>query len=211
MAAAYDEVRILLPEAETAWAESVDSLVAPGSTLIDVGAGTGRFARLFASRFDCRVIAVEPANGMRSQGVERHDPDIVWLAGRAESLPIRPATADVVWLACVVHYLDLVAQGGSWPVSCGPEDRCWSAAPSRTASMISSGSSGSLPPERSTSNGCRRWKRWRRPGLGAGSTWQTEESASILRPGISRISPNDSDIEPSRRSSSSATRSSRPG
>jgi ubiquinone/menaquinone biosynthesis C-methylase UbiE len=111
MAAAYDEGRILLPKAETAWAESVDGLVAPGSTLIDIGAGTGRFARLFASRMACRVIAVEPANGMRSQGVEAPRPRRRVAVGRAESLPIRRAAADVVWLAGVVHYLTLSSQG----------------------------------------------------------------------------------------------------
>jgi len=111
MAAAYDEGRVLLPAAETAWAESLEGLVEMGSTLIDVGAGTGRFARLFASHFGCRVIAVEPATEMRSQGVARRDPKVMWLSGRAESLPIRRATADLVWLACVVHYLDLDAAG----------------------------------------------------------------------------------------------------
>jgi SAM-dependent methyltransferase len=111
IAGAYDAGRILLPEAETALLESVDGLVEAGSMLVDVGAGTGRFAGLFARRFGCRVIAVEPATTMRSQGVERGESDVVWLSGRAESLPIRQSAADVVWLACVIHYLDLVAAG----------------------------------------------------------------------------------------------------
>lgn len=111
IASVYDPGRVLLPEAEATWAESVEGLVAAGSTLLDVGAGTGRFSGLFASRFGCSVIAVEPASAMRSQGIARGDEGVAWLSGRAESLPIRGAAVDVVWLACVVHYLDLAAAG----------------------------------------------------------------------------------------------------
>jgi ubiquinone/menaquinone biosynthesis C-methylase UbiE len=108
MAAAYEPGRSLLPEAEDAWAASVAPLVPQGALVVDVGAGTGRFARLFATRFASRVIAVEPAAGMRSAAPEA---DVTWTAGAAEALPLASGCADVAWLSCVVHYLDLDATG----------------------------------------------------------------------------------------------------
>jgi SAM-dependent methyltransferase len=39
------------------------------------------------------------------------DADTAWVEGRAEALALRGGAFDVVWLCCVVHYLDLVAAG----------------------------------------------------------------------------------------------------
>lgn len=107
----YDSGRALLPDAEEAWAKSVEGLVPPTSTVLDVGAGTGRFSGLFGRRVGCSVVAVEPAGAMRSRGAARRQASVAWVAGRAESLPVRDGAVDVVWLACVVHYLDLDAAG----------------------------------------------------------------------------------------------------
>jgi ubiquinone/menaquinone biosynthesis C-methylase UbiE len=112
MAGNYDAGRELSPDAEEAWARTVASHAGPGCVVVDVGAGTGRFARRFAERFDAEVIAVEPARGMRAEGIgATGSTSVRWIAGRAEALPVRAATADVVWLCCVVHYLDLAAAG----------------------------------------------------------------------------------------------------
>ena len=114
MARVYDAGRRLLPEAEDGWADAVRDRVPIGGRVVDLGAGTGRFARLFVERFSARVVAVEPAAGMRSAGARHHDhdTDIRWVAARAERVPLVDGTADVVWLSCVVHYLDLDATGG---------------------------------------------------------------------------------------------------
>jgi ubiquinone/menaquinone biosynthesis C-methylase UbiE len=112
MAAVYDAGRGLLPEAEDGWAETVRDRVPAGAQVVDVGAGTGRFARLFVERFGARVVAVEPAAGMRSAASRHATSDrIGWVAGRAERLPLAGDRADVVWLSCVAHYLDLDAAG----------------------------------------------------------------------------------------------------
>jgi SAM-dependent methyltransferase len=114
MAAVYDTGRRLLPEAEDAWADAVRGRVPDDALVVDVGAGTGRFSRLFAERFGARVVAVEPAARMRAAGTG-HDAASVrrvrWVAGHGERLPLRAGVADVVWLSCVVHYLDLDAAG----------------------------------------------------------------------------------------------------
>ena len=108
MATSYDAGRELAPHAEEAWHETVAPFVGPGATVLDVGAGTGRFAGLFATRFAAEVIAVEPAQGMRAIGQAKQlGSSVRWIAGQAEALPLRDRTADVLWLCCVLHYLDL--------------------------------------------------------------------------------------------------------
>lgn len=109
LASSYDAGRSLLPDAEAAWAYTVAPYVPPDAAVLDVGAGTGRFADLFSARFQARVVAMEPAAGMRAR--RRPVSATTWVGGRAEALPVREGTFDLVWLCCVIHYLDLVAAG----------------------------------------------------------------------------------------------------
>jgi ubiquinone/menaquinone biosynthesis C-methylase UbiE/catechol 2,3-dioxygenase-like lactoylglutathione lyase family enzyme len=111
MAREYDRGRRLLPEAEDVWAHSLDGLVAPGDRVVDAGAGTGRFAALFARRLGCRVVAVEPSAEMRAAGRGTHASGVTWAAGAAEALPLRSGAADLVWMSCIVYYVDLARAG----------------------------------------------------------------------------------------------------
>jgi SAM-dependent methyltransferase len=62
----------------------LDLLPAPGTTILDVGAGSGRDAAWFAaSGYD--VVAIEPSDAMRSRGQALHKSNrIHWLS---DSLP----------------------------------------------------------------------------------------------------------------------------
>jgi len=112
MADVYETGRDLLPDAEAAWESTVGPYVRTGAVVVDVGAGTGRFARRFAQGFDANVVAVEPSDAMRRAGRElASDQQVHWLAGQAEQLPLRGGIAGLVWLCCVVHYLDLARAG----------------------------------------------------------------------------------------------------
>jgi SAM-dependent methyltransferase len=78
--------------------------LAPGATLLDVGAGTGGFAGAFRDWFGVRVIAVEPAAAMRA--LIPASADIEVLDGRAEALPVPDSSADAAWLGSVLHHVD---------------------------------------------------------------------------------------------------------
>jgi ubiquinone/menaquinone biosynthesis C-methylase UbiE len=109
MALVYRRGRTLMPEAEAEWRRTLGPLVRPGSLVVDVGAGTGRFADHLADWFSARVIAVEPAAAMRAQARRREQ--VSWVGGGAERLALRRSIADLVWISDAVHYLDLDAAG----------------------------------------------------------------------------------------------------
>jgi SAM-dependent methyltransferase len=69
---------------EEVHASLLDLLPAPGSTILDIGAGSGRDAAWFAERGD-DVVAVEPSDAMRTHARALHPtPRIHWLS---DSLP----------------------------------------------------------------------------------------------------------------------------
>ncbi|WP_406457496.1 class I SAM-dependent methyltransferase [Streptomyces sp. NBC_00876] len=90
----------------TAWhaAVAAEVALAPGATVLDIGAGTGAFSTAFRDWFGVRVLAVEPAVALReliprTAGIEVLD-------GRAEALPVPDGCADAAWLASVVHHIE---------------------------------------------------------------------------------------------------------
>ena len=88
-----------------AWRQAIaeEAGLAPGATLLDVGAGTGAFATAFHDWFGVRVLAVEPAEAMRS--LIPASADIEVLEGRAEALPVADGVADAAWLGSVLHHV----------------------------------------------------------------------------------------------------------
>ncbi|HEX9402238.1 MAG TPA: methyltransferase domain-containing protein [Anaeromyxobacter sp.] len=88
--------------------EAVDLLVRllglhPGRTLLDVGAGTGRFSRLAAAR-GATVVAVEPAAAMIRLAAGAGG--ILAVRAFAEALPIRSHAADAACAASAFHWFD---------------------------------------------------------------------------------------------------------
>lgn len=74
--------------------------------VLDVGAGTGIFARAWPRWVPCEVVALEPSVTMRAEMVAAGIPaGVRVIAGRGECLPLRAATVDVAWLSAVVHHL----------------------------------------------------------------------------------------------------------
>jgi SAM-dependent methyltransferase len=77
----------------------------PGTTLVDVAAGTGKLTRQLVPT-GARVIAVEPLEEMRAQLVAAV-PGVETLAGTAEALPLPDASADGITVAAAFHWFDV--------------------------------------------------------------------------------------------------------
>ena len=77
------------------------------STVIDLGAGTGKFTRLL-STLAPTLIAVEPVTQMGAQ-LTRLLPDVRLLEGTAESIPLPPASADALVCAQAFHWFSTEA------------------------------------------------------------------------------------------------------
>jgi SAM-dependent methyltransferase len=73
-----------------------------GATVIDLGAGTGKFSRMLL-RTGARVIAVEPVAAMRSELV-RAAPGVDVVEGTAEAIPCDDGSADAVTAAQAFHW-----------------------------------------------------------------------------------------------------------
>lgn len=105
-AADYQAAREVPRDGLDAWRTAVSAAagLAPGMTVLDVGAGTGAFASAFHAWFGVRVLAVEPAAAMRA--LIPASEEIRALDGKAESLPVPDGCADAAWLGSVIHHLD---------------------------------------------------------------------------------------------------------
>jgi SAM-dependent methyltransferase len=84
----------------------VDALgIGPGRTVVDIGAGTGKFTSLLVPT-GASVIAVEPLEAMRAALAEEL-PAVTVLNGTAESLPLADASADAIVAAQAFHWFDM--------------------------------------------------------------------------------------------------------
>jgi SAM-dependent methyltransferase len=84
----------------------VDRLgIGPETTVVDLGAGTGKLTRDLVPT-GARVVAVEPLDEMRAQ-LETVVPGAEALAGSAEDLPLEDASADAIVAASAMHWFDL--------------------------------------------------------------------------------------------------------
>jgi ubiquinone/menaquinone biosynthesis C-methylase UbiE len=104
-AAAFKAVREIPRDGLSEWRGAVRRHLRPsqGTTLVDIGAGTGAFASAFSDWFDLSVLAVEPSAAMRDQ-IPR-TPAIQVLEGNASALPLPDESADAAWLSLVIHHI----------------------------------------------------------------------------------------------------------
>lgn len=74
----------------------------PDSTIVDIGAGTGKLTRMLVAT-GARTIAVEPLDAMRRQ-LAKAAPGAEVLAGTAEALPLPDGCAAAVVVAQAFHW-----------------------------------------------------------------------------------------------------------
>jgi SAM-dependent methyltransferase len=99
----YDDLRPSYAPEAVSWVAERAGLD-PGTTVIDLAAGTGQLSRRFAA-IGCRVIAVEPAANMRSV-LRANVPDVMALAGTAERIPVEEGAAHAVAVGNAFHHFD---------------------------------------------------------------------------------------------------------
>ncbi|MEU2616051.1 methyltransferase domain-containing protein [Micromonospora sp. NPDC007271] len=107
-ASAFASTRHLGDEEAGEWRAAVTRHLGPrpGMRLLDLGAGTGSWAKAFSSWFPgLEVTAVEPSAAMRERSV--YQPTI---AGDAADIPLPDASVDAAWISTVIHHVpDLAA------------------------------------------------------------------------------------------------------
>jgi ubiquinone/menaquinone biosynthesis C-methylase UbiE len=73
----------------------------------DIGAGTGIWTRILAAHGLHSVVAVEPNDDMRGQGIETsRGTDIAWFKGSAEATGLPDGSTDLVSMASSFHWAD---------------------------------------------------------------------------------------------------------
>jgi len=75
-----------------------------GSTILEVGCGTGNYARALVARFGCAACGIDPSEGMLARACAR-SAGIPWLLGRAEQLAFAGGTFDLVFSVDVIHHV----------------------------------------------------------------------------------------------------------
>ncbi|CAG9164540.1 class I SAM-dependent methyltransferase [Cupriavidus pinatubonensis] len=100
-AATYARGRPEYPEAIGDWLRGTLGL-GGGKTVVDLGAGTGKFSRRLAAT-GAAVIAVEPVDEMRAQ-LSTALPAVKAVAGTAEAMPLPDASVDAIVCAQAFHW-----------------------------------------------------------------------------------------------------------
>ncbi len=105
----YDSARALPGETASLWMTRLRDALPRDcvpSKVLDLGAGTGRFAAALREVFRCPVVAVEPSEAMLNEGRGRNLDRVTWCRGTAENIPLDAGSVDLVWLCQVLHHLE---------------------------------------------------------------------------------------------------------
>jgi len=112
MARVYDAGRAMPEEWVGEWRSALgDYLADIRGPVVDVGSGTGIWAKFMADWLELHVVGVEPSEGMRSHAIEnRRHPRVDYVGGEAGHLPLRDGICGAIWMSTVVdHFPDLHA------------------------------------------------------------------------------------------------------
>jgi SAM-dependent methyltransferase len=99
----YEDSRPSYPAAAIEWL-TAELRLGPGSTVVDLAAGTGKLTRLLIPT-GAAVIAIEPVDQMR-EALRSTTPDADARQGTAEQTGLPDASADAVTVAQAFHWFD---------------------------------------------------------------------------------------------------------
>jgi ubiquinone/menaquinone biosynthesis C-methylase UbiE len=106
IASAYDSARAM-PEARMKrWLERFVASVPPANVtdIIDLGCGTGRFSQTLADLYGARLVGIDPSETMLAQAKSKA-PQLTFLLGAGEAIPVADESADLVFISLVYHHL----------------------------------------------------------------------------------------------------------
>ena len=104
--AAYDRGREHGPEMIALWMDAMAShLHQAPRRILDLGCGTGRFSDALAVRFGADVMGIDPSFKMIARAAQKpRDGRVYYQLGRAEALPIRSRSIDLVFMSMSLHH-----------------------------------------------------------------------------------------------------------
>lgn len=106
--AVYQQGRGLRPDRIAVWMDefAIHAPAARPLAVLDLGSGTGRFTPALADTFGGPAYGVEPSDKMRAvAAAEAAHPDVTYLAGSAESIPLPDNSCDVVLMFLSFHHV----------------------------------------------------------------------------------------------------------
>jgi ubiquinone/menaquinone biosynthesis C-methylase UbiE len=106
---AYRDGRVLADDTGRLWMAAVAGFLGGarrGLTILDLGAGTGRFSNLLADAFESRVVAVEPSAKMRAEAEQGGaHARVVNRDGDAGAIPAADGEFDFAFMSMVIHHV----------------------------------------------------------------------------------------------------------
>jgi ubiquinone/menaquinone biosynthesis C-methylase UbiE len=108
IAARYAAGRALSPEAAAVWRDVIAPFMPSGPdwSIVDLGAGTGRFLPLLASFGPAHIVAVDPSRPMLVSAARQGLPSMaVRVVASAERIPLSDAACDAAWMSQSYHHV----------------------------------------------------------------------------------------------------------
>jgi SAM-dependent methyltransferase len=102
----YDAGRAYAPATLTLWLDRISRCAPRGvvSRILDLGCGTGRYSGALANHFEAQVVGIDRSAKMLAEARKKSAPLVVYTRGSGESLPLRDASIDMVFMSMVFHH-----------------------------------------------------------------------------------------------------------
>jgi ubiquinone/menaquinone biosynthesis C-methylase UbiE len=105
IASYYDKVR---PVPAEMWSSKIIEYgrIEPGSAVLDVGCGTGRFTFGVSAVKETRTCGLDASFEMLEQALAKDESrEILWIGGDGQRLPFRSGIFDCVYMTLVIHHI----------------------------------------------------------------------------------------------------------
>ncbi|MFH0816349.1 MAG: methyltransferase domain-containing protein [Methanobacteriota archaeon] len=105
----FDSVRGTASGPIDVWADKAFGLLGSpaGKLVADIGCGSGKYARSLSDR-GCVVVGVDMSGGMLAEAAKKgRNTGCHWARGDAQSLPLKPGSADCALMFLVVHHVPI--------------------------------------------------------------------------------------------------------